>query len=114
MSLLVYMCNDRGSLNIYISTYFLCRGGLTYLIPYVRHTQTHTCLSSSKRERMLNLAALTCSSHGYISIGFDDNKLRVIHTYTFVCVYVCVCVHYSHMSCRSKGGHFDGDIAHTC
>ena len=74
------------------------------------HTYTHTYLSSSKRERMLNHVALTCSSHVNISISFDDNKLRVIHINTCV----CVCVLYSHMSCRSKGGHFDEDIAHTC
>ena len=33
---------------------------------------------------LLNLAAPICSSHDYISIGFDDNKLMLIYILVYM------------------------------
>ena len=86
------MCNDRGSINIYISIYFLCRVGLTYLIPYVRHTHTHThiCHHQKGREFWILLPLYFHHMVTYPLVLMITNL--GLYIYTFLCVCMCVCV----------------------
>jgi len=102
----IYMCYDRGSLHICLYMLILCRGSLAYLI-YVLDLYIHVC-HHQKRENVES-----CCPYMFIT-WLHIYWIWWLQTYGYTNILVYICILYSHMSCRSKGGYFDGDIAHTC